>query len=68
MYEPTFLRLDGEVKAELRKQARSERRSMTSLIEEILRHGLANRASRLGMLEPSAVDVLIAAAVPPIGK
>ena len=68
MYEATFLRLDTEVKAELRKQALSERRSMASLIEEILRHGLAARATarstedeRRGV-DPSAVEALIRAA------
>jgi hypothetical protein len=71
MYEPTFLRLNAEVKAELRKQARSERRSMASLIEEFLRHGLAARTARTARLvpdeprsgvDPAAVEALIAAA------
>ena len=43
MNEPTFLRLDAAVKDRLRVTAKAERRSMASLIEELLRAGLATR-------------------------
>ena len=48
MNEPTFLRLDAEVKQCLRVTAKAERRSMASLIEELLRAGLASVRPRSG--------------------
>lgn len=52
MNEPTFLRLDAEVKQCLRVTAKAERRSMASLIEELLRAGLASRPATVRPMQP----------------